>query len=247
MRLGCANWAMRDTLPDCNPQGAQAKESKGTPLKKIKSKKTAAKREGIVYILTNPSMPELVKIGKTGPKAKDLEMRIKALDNTNVALPFECYYAAKVEDANYTEKNMHIAFTSMRVKRERSRREFFEMNPAHAKAALMIARGVNMTPRDEEIPKKKPRRASGKARRGNFKFSDVNLRRGIRLEYRTDPSEFCTIENDTAVMYKGKEMSLSAAAGIIQKRRGKEPRVAGPSHWTYRGETLKERRARLAK
>jgi len=216
-------------------------------LKKIKQKKTAVRKEGIVYILTNPSMQGLVKIGKTGPMAKDLERRIKALDNTNVAFPFECYYAAKVTDASYTEKKMHIAFSSMRVKRARSRREFFEMDAAHAKAALMIARGEDMTPRDDEIPKMKPRKVSGKARRGNFKFSDVNLRRGTRLDYLTDSSEFCTIESKTTVMYKGKELSLSAAAGIIQKRRGKALRVAGPNYWTYRGETLKARRIRLAK
>ena len=213
-------------------------------MKKIKKKKTAVRKEGIVYILTNPSMQGLVKIGKTGPRAKDLEMRIKTLYNTNIASPFECFYASKVADARYTEKNMHIAFSSMR---ERSKREFFRMEPAHARAALMIARGEDMTPRNDEIPKMKPRKISGKARRGNFKFSDVNLRRGTRLDYLTDSSEFCTIESKTTVMYKGKELSLSAAAGIIQKRRGKALRVAGPNYWTYRGETLKARRIRLAK
>lgn len=216
-------------------------------MKKIKKKKTAARKEGIVYILTNPSMQGLVKIGKTGPRAKDLEMRIRTLDNTNIALPFVCFYAAKVADARYTEKNMHIAFTSMRVKRERSQREFFAMDPAHARAALLIACGEDMTPRNDEIPKKKSRKSSGKARRGNFKFSDVNLRRGTRLEHLTESSEFCTIESNTTVIYKEKEISLSAAAGIIQKRRGKVLRVAGPNYWVYRGETLKARRIRLAK
>lgn len=39
----------------------------------------------IVYILTNQSMPETIKIGITD----NLERRIKELDNTSVALPFE--------------------------------------------------------------------------------------------------------------------------------------------------------------
>lgn len=216
-------------------------------MKKIKKKKTAARKEGIVYILTNPSMPSLVKIGKTGPRVKDLELRIKALDNTNVAFPFECYYAAKVADASYTEKKMHIAFSSMRVKRERSRREFFEMDAAHAKAALMIARGEDMTQRDDATPKKKSRKARSETRRGNFKFSALKLRRGMRLQYRMDPNEFCTVESDTTVIYGGKEMSLSAAAGKIQKRRGRVQRVSGPNYWIYHGETLKARQLRISR
>ena len=50
----------------------------------------------IVYILTNQSMPDTIKIGITD----DLESRMKQLDNTSTPLPFECYYAVEVEDAS---------------------------------------------------------------------------------------------------------------------------------------------------
>ena len=51
--------------------------------------------EGSVYVLTNPAMPNMVKIGKT---TRDVELRLADLYSTGVPLPFECEYAAKVED-----------------------------------------------------------------------------------------------------------------------------------------------------
>ena len=54
----------------------------------------------IVYILTNQSMPDTIKIGITD----NLERRMKELDNTSTPLPFECYYAVEVQDAKVIEK-----------------------------------------------------------------------------------------------------------------------------------------------
>ena len=49
--------------------------------------------EGIVYVLTNPAMPGMVKIWKTG---REVEARLNDLYTTGVPLPFECTYAARV-------------------------------------------------------------------------------------------------------------------------------------------------------
>ena len=54
----------------------------------------------IVYILTNQSMPDTIKIGITD----NLERRMRELDNTSTPLPFECYYAVEVQDAKAIEK-----------------------------------------------------------------------------------------------------------------------------------------------
>ena len=50
---------------------------------------------GTVYVLTNPAMPDLVKIGKT---TRDVQLRLADLYTTGVPYPFECEYAAKVTD-----------------------------------------------------------------------------------------------------------------------------------------------------
>lgn len=72
----------------------------------------------IVYILTNESMPDFVKIGFTHG---DVEERIKQLDRTGVPLPFEIYYAANVEHAEKEEKWLHSIFADRRA---RDSREF---------------------------------------------------------------------------------------------------------------------------
>jgi hypothetical protein len=43
----------------------------------------------IVYLLTNPSMPDIVKIGFTS----DLTVRMRSLYSSSVPVPFECYFA----------------------------------------------------------------------------------------------------------------------------------------------------------
>ena len=49
---------------------------------------------GIVYLLTNPVMPGLVKIGMT--TQEDIDKRMKELYTTGVPVPFECKFACKV-------------------------------------------------------------------------------------------------------------------------------------------------------
>ena len=85
----------------------------------------------IVYILTNQSMPDTIKIGITD----NLERRMRELDNTSTPLPFECYYAVEVQDAKVIEKKIHEGLDNSRI---RQSREFFNPSPEQAKALLEI-------------------------------------------------------------------------------------------------------------
>ena len=51
--------------------------------------------EGTFYVLTNPEMAKMVKMGK---KIRDIEIRLADSYSTGVPLPSEYKYAAKVED-----------------------------------------------------------------------------------------------------------------------------------------------------
>ena len=49
--------------------------------------------EGSVYFLTNPVMPNMVKIGNT---KRDVKLRLADLYSTGVPLPFKCDYITKL-------------------------------------------------------------------------------------------------------------------------------------------------------
>ena len=82
--------------------------------------------EGIVYVLTNPAMPGIVKIGKT---TRGMGARLNELYSTGVPLPFECAYAARVDDESKVERAFHQAFGPYRIN---TRREFFNIEPEQA-------------------------------------------------------------------------------------------------------------------
>ena len=69
---------------------------------------------GIIYILVNEFMPNLVKIGIT---ERSVEQRIKELDNTNTPVPFQCVFDAEVNDIVNVEKLIHTTFEDKRIKK----------------------------------------------------------------------------------------------------------------------------------
>jgi len=83
--------------------------------------------EGIVYILTNPAMPNLVKIGMT--TRMEVGTRMSELYTTGVPVPFECSFAGKVTDVKKVERAFHKAFGPYRIN---PNREFFEIEDAQA-------------------------------------------------------------------------------------------------------------------
>lgn len=90
------------------------------------------KKQGYVYILTNPSFREdWVKIGKT---SKSVEQRVKDLDGTAVPLPFQIYATLKTSKYAQAEKVIHETIDSLTDKRIRQNREFFNITPREALA-----------------------------------------------------------------------------------------------------------------
>ena len=195
----------------------------------------------IVYILTNQSMPDTIKIGITD----NLERRIKELDNTSVPLPFECYYAVEVDDASKIEKKIHEGLDDKRI---RSNREFFNTTAEQAKSILGIAEimgGKDVTPKEVIAETPQDIQALEKSRkiRKRFNFSMVNIQPGATLQFAKDTTITCVIHDDKKIKFRDKITSLSDAADIILREMGYDWSAAqGPVWWMYQGKTLSELR-----
>lgn len=74
-----------------------------------------------IYILTNPSMPDLIKVGKT---TKHPSSRMKELNSTGVPKPFKLQLSLIVEDCSLAEKHAHRILSKYRVNQKR---EFFKI------------------------------------------------------------------------------------------------------------------------
>jgi hypothetical protein len=84
-----------------------------------------------VYIMSNPSIPDLYKIGYTN---KDLEVRVKEVSRgTGVAMSFEVIWAFKCFDGEMLEYEVHKCLDKYR---ENSRREFFRVSLEEAKSTI---------------------------------------------------------------------------------------------------------------
>ena len=194
----------------------------------------------IVYILTNQSMPDTIKIGITD----NLERRIRELDNTSTPLPFECYYAVEVQDAKAIEKKIHEGLDDKRV---RQSREFFNTSPEQAKAILEIAEvmgGKNVTPTEDvvETPQDKQALDNARKRRGRIDyFGILGIAKGTTLTFSKDENITCEVADDGKVIFRGKETSLSGSALLITNEMGYDwGQVQGAGYWCYQGRTLRD-------
>ena len=193
----------------------------------------------IIYILTNQSMPDTIKIGITD----NLERRIKELDNTSMPLPFECYYAVEVEDASKIEKKIHEGLDDARI---RDNREFFNTTPEQAKSILEIAEimgGKDVTPKGDIVETAQDKQAleNAKKQRSRFNFQMIDLQPGTILKFRKDETITCEVYDDTKIKFRDKITSLSNAAEIILREMGYEwSAYQGPRWWMFEGKNLRD-------
>lgn len=192
--------------------------------------------EGTVYVLTNPAMPGMVKIGKT---TRDVSFRLADLYSTGVPLPFECEYAALVKDVDETEKAFHIAFHPNRVN---PRREFFNIKSEQAIILLKQMAIEDVTPLVQEKANKIDLEALPsvekfkKLRRPNQNFFEMGLKKGDILKFgRND--EFCTILNERQVSYKNEIWFLS---NLTKKLLDTTSPMDGYGSWYFNGKNLQD-------
>lgn len=202
---------------------------------------------GIIYILTNDSMPGLIKIGST----KDIKERLKSLDKTGVPTPFKLYYAIEIENYKQKERQLHQGYAKDRV---RVNREFFRIEPENATAMLKALGGreidntyidisidetgnmISTDLYDDRLPAKPI-----------TTFEMLNIPIGTKLHFTRNENIVCEVYDNRKVKYQDNIYSLSQLSSeiLIKKYSWKGKNVNGFQFWKYEGEILTDRRSRL--
>lgn len=91
-------------------------------------------KKEIVYILSNSSMPGLLKIGRTN---RSVDERLRELNNTSLPTEFFVEHTIKTRDSKFLEKMIHKNFEGHRVNENR---EFFRI---HIEVVIKYAESIN--------------------------------------------------------------------------------------------------------
>ena len=213
--------------------------------------------KGVIYILTNPSFPDYVKIGY----ATDIEKRLRQL-NRSETIPFAFrVYAIYEVEKSLTDKELHKLIDNLNPDlrtienfdgKERVK-EFYAMSPEDAYGLLeciakisgTIDRLKRLTPEGHEILDEQiAEEIKETARRGPFRFSACGIPEGSEIEFVENPEIKPVVVDDRHIEYDGETTSLSALA---QKIKGFDHPVQGTVWFTYNGERLSDLRDRLEK
>lgn len=217
--------------------------------------------KGVIYILTNPSFPQYVKIGY----ATDVKQRLDEL-NRSTAVPFAFrVYATYEVDSALSDKKLHSILDKLNpelrsteeVDGKRRIREFYAMAPEDAFSILEAIAEINgyrqrlkkwkasaTELRDETLAQEINERHQD--RLTPFAFSKCGIEVGEYVEFwcngNVHSGTLCEVVDDKHVKYNGEVWSLSALA---QHFTGKDS--SGPQYFKYQGEWVNSIRHRLGR
>ena len=202
--------------------------------------------EGYIYIMTNPCLHDMVKIGY----ASDVEARRKQLSTT--ALPFEYEIYATYETSGQLEdKKLHELIDTLNPKlRLAKNREFFAMSAEKAyrllEASAIISGSADKLKRvvpmqDEDVVNSTRKRShcsgnSGRKQRPAINFQKCGIPVGAELVFIDDDSVRVTVVDaeKNKVEYNGEITSLSPLAEKLRNVSA----IQGTSIFTYNGKKI---------
>lgn len=190
----------------------------------------------IVYVLSNPAMPGLVKIGHT--TQQDVQIRLMQLYGSGVPFPFKLEFACKVPNPEEVERALHQAFSPNRIN---PRREFFSIESSQAIAILKLLHVEDAT--EEVAPAAAAADVEGgiaaeqyRARRPNLNFEEMGIPIGSRLQS-IHGDAMVVVVGPRKVRLEDDELSLTAATRQVM---GLDYNVQPGPHWRFDGKLLRD-------
>ena len=215
---------------------------------------------GVIYILTNPSFKEYVKIGY----ADNVNSRLKQLNSSEcIPFAFRIYATYEVEE-RLTDLKLHSLIDQLNpnlrsidhIDGKTRVREFYAMSPEQAYSiletiAVLGGRRDRLKLYDPTTEERNNENLAQEIeethieRVAPFTFSKCKIPVGSTITFikqgNSNSGAQCTVVDDKIVEYKGRKMSLSAlATELTESKWG----VAGPRYFKYNGMWLNEIRAK---
>lgn len=216
---------------------------------------------GYIYILTNPSFEEYVKIGY----ADDVQKRLNQL-NRSECIPFAFrVYATYEVNSRLSDMKIHTIIDKLNPNLrsietfagKKRVREFYAMSPDDAYSILEAIAEIHdskdklkkiepTVSEEQEEEMAEEIVAEHKERLAPFRFTMCNIQQGAILEFWSSANSnsgiTCKVINDRQVEYQNKIWSLSSLARMLLKS---EWPVAGPRFFKYNGEWLNDIRKQM--
>lgn len=189
--------------------------------------------KGYIYIMTNPALKDMVKIGYS----VDVEKRRKDLSTT--ALPYEYeIYATYETNGHLEDKKLHSLIDKLNPDlRVSKNREFYVMSPQDAYELLEAIATINGSVKKlvRYNKNKKTENQSTKLKRPAINFLQCGIPIGSELVFIDDPSIKVVVSGEKKVEYNGVETSLST---LVKELKQFKTLPQGTLFFTYNGRPL---------
>ena len=217
-------------------------------------------QHGVIYILTNPSFPEYVKIGY----ADNIETRLKQLNRSECTPYAFRVYATYEVSTRLTDMRLHNMIDRLNptlraidnVDGKKRVREFYAMSAENAyglfeamaeihgtQDKLKLYKLTEQQKEDEQIAEE-VKEEYEKAK--PLTFPEYGIPLGSALEFccrgNENSGKTCTVIDEKTVEFEDKSWSLS---GLAKEFCHSKYGVQGPKYFKYNGEWLTEIRKRL--
>ena len=210
--------------------------------------------KGYIYILTNPSFKEWIKIGY----ASDVERRLSEL-NRSESLPFAFRIFATYEtSSDLSDKEVHKIIDKLNpdlrsieeFDGKKRVREFYAMDPEDAYALLDSIAKISGTSNNlkkwkeskhEVEDQKVATEARKHAKAMNFKRISIPVGTTVEMWHKGQCKAKCEVVDDWRVKYNNEITSLTGVARQITGIKN----VSGPDYFKYNGEWINDIRRRL--
>ena len=207
--------------------------------------------KGVIYILTNPSFQEYVKIGY----ADDIDKRLKQL-NRSECVPFAFrIYATYEVSSRLSDIKIHEIIDKLNpnlrsienFEGKKRVREFYAMSPEDAFDLLKAIAEINgrescLKKHTPTLQEKKDEKIANSIRKSNIDFYELGIKPGDEFIYIHNPNIKVKVVDNRTIEYNGKSYTVT---GLAKKLLGKNTAINGALHFSYNGEILSEMRNRI--